>query len=75
MSLKSAFELFIEEYPDAKEQEFSGHAIGEFIRKDLPETISLHIDNPRYKIVGSVGKGNWARSPWVAVFDTLVTES
>jgi 5-methylcytosine-specific restriction protein A len=32
-------------------------------------------DEQTYKIEGSAGKGNWAETPWAAVFDLNVTDS
>ncbi len=32
-------------------------------------------DEQTYKIAGSAGRGNWAETPWVGVFDLSVTES
>jgi 5-methylcytosine-specific restriction protein A len=44
--------------------------------KDLPNKISNSINNDeRYLVEGSVGVGNWASVPWIAIFDKLVTTS
>jgi 5-methylcytosine-specific restriction protein A len=32
-------------------------------------------DEQTYKIEGSVGRGNWAETPWVSVFDLNITDS
>ncbi len=29
----------------------------------------------RYKVIGSCGKGRWAACPWIAIFDTLITDN
>lgn len=76
MSLSAALSLFLEEYPAASQAEFAGNAVAEFIRKDVPEAIQFVIGiNDRYLVQGSAGQGNWARVPWAAVFDRLVTET
>lgn len=75
MSFSAALTLFVEEYNSVRNQPFSGHAIGEFIRKEFPNLLYSHVSNDRYKIKGSVGQGNWVRVPWVAILDTLVTKS
>lgn len=42
----------------------------------IPDEIrNVLINQERYKIVGSAGKGNWGDVPWVAIFDKLITES
>lgn len=33
------------------------------------------INHQQYKIKSSVGAGNWANIPWIAIFDKLVTET
>lgn len=76
MSLHAALGLFLEEYPIAIDRPFRGDSVAEFIRKDLAETLSAVIGpNPRYTTHGSPGQGNWARTPWAAVYDRFVTES
>ena len=37
MSLNAALSLFLEEYPLATQSEFSGNAVAEFIRKEVPD--------------------------------------
>lgn len=50
---------------------------GRLVRDTL--TISIRTALPRHNTLliakGSVGQGTWARAPWVAVFNRLVTES
>src|SRR5215212_1400477 len=76
MSLNAALTLFVEEYPNAIEQPFAGNPVAEFIRRDVPEAIEAVIgDGHRYLVRGSAGQGNWARVPWTAVFDRLVTDT
>ncbi len=76
MSIHAALSLFLEEYPKAISRSFAGDAVAEFIRKDVPETLSSVIGaNPRYITHGSPGQGNWARAPWAAVYDRFVTDS
>ncbi len=76
MSLHAALSLFLEEYPLAIKRSFTGDSVANFIRHDVPETIRQVIGpDERYKIMASAGQGNWARSPWAAVFDKLITET
>lgn len=76
MSLHATLSLFLEEYPRAMSLPFAGNTVADFIRNDVPETIREIIGNDdRYLVVASAGHGNWARSPWAAVFDKLITES
>jgi len=76
MSINTALTLFLEEYPSACLATFADHPVADFIRLEIPRIIRVAIgDNDRYIIQGSPGQGNWARVPWVAVFDRFVTES
>ena len=76
MSLNAALTLILEEYPNATEQPFAGNPVAEFIRRVVPEAIEQVIgDDHRYLVRGSAGQGNWARVPWAAIFDRLVTDT
>lgn len=76
MSLNAALTLFLEEYPSAKKQPLTGNPVAKFIRRDVPEAIQAVIgDNRRYLTRASVGQGNWAKVPWAAVFDRLITDT
>jgi len=76
MSLNAALNLFLEEYPTAASQAFSGNAVAEFVRREVPHAVEQVIGkNDRYLVHGSPGQGNWARVPWVAVYDRFITET
>ena len=76
MILNAALNLFLDEYSAATEQEFAKNAVAEFVRQDVPAAIEEVIPSGgRYVVSGSAGQGNWARVPWVAIFDRLITET
>lgn len=76
MSLNAALNLFLEEYPTAATQSFAGNAVAEFVRREVPLAVEQVIgENDRYIVHGSPGQGNWARVPWVAVYDRFITET
>ena len=76
MNLNETLKFVLHEYPKATLGEFASNPTAEFIRKDLPEVIQSVIGkNDRYIVQGSAGQGNWARVPWVAVFDRLATDT
>lgn len=76
MSLNAALNLFLEEYPEAIKRPFANNAVAEFIRNDIPKTIEAIIGKTdRYLVHGSAGQGNWAKVPWVAIFDRLITDT
>jgi 5-methylcytosine-specific restriction enzyme A len=46
------------------------------LREDAPKALTPLLAEPqRYKVEGSPGQGNWAKVPWISVFDILITES
>ena len=76
MSLNAALNLLLEEYPAAAIQQFTGNAVAEFVRREVPLAVEQVIgENDRYIVHGSPGQGNWARVPWVAVYDRFITET
>jgi 5-methylcytosine-specific restriction enzyme A len=76
MSLRAALSLLLEEYPKAVERKFAGDPVAAFIREELPAAMQdVIVKNPRYLTSGSPGQGNWARTPWAAIYDRFITES
>lgn len=76
MSLNTALNLLVEEYPKAMKDEFKSNPVANFIRTEIPEYIKeITNDNQRYIIQGSPGKGNWANIPWIAIFDRFITDT
>jgi len=67
----------LNEYLQAVQQPFAKHPIAAFIRSTLPSLVRglIRIDSPHLIVEGSPGKGNWARGPWIALFDPIVTRS
>ncbi len=60
--------------PAALGEQFFWASLGRPARADAPEAIRGVVDDP-YKLQGSRGRGNWAETVWVSVFDRLVTET
>src|SRR5688572_6703241 len=74
MSPQLAFKRTLEEYPAASSQSMKDAPLADFIRREVPDLIRGAVNlGDRYKVEGSPGKGNWARTPWICVFDRLVT--
>jgi 5-methylcytosine-specific restriction enzyme A len=46
-----------------------------FVDRLRDEVATVVADEESYKTEGSAGRGNWAETPWVAVFDLAVTDS
>lgn len=76
MGLRDGFERVLREYLVANQDDFTRHALANFIRGDLRDAVALTTDaNERLLFKGSAGQGNWARGPWIGIFDKLVTSS
>ena len=75
-SLQGYLEKILNEYNSAKKERFASHPLGTLLRRTLPtELNALPFLENQYKIQGSVGQGNWATVPWLAIMDRRVTET
>lgn len=63
-------------YVKARREPFKGHSLGVLMRQTIPNDIQgLSFIDELYKIQGSVGMGNWATVPWIAIMDKTITET
>ncbi len=75
-SLRDSFEKILTEYSVAQSKPLKDHPLASFIRSTLPKNLKAFINNSEsYLFHGSHGVGQWARCPWVAIFDILITDS
>jgi 5-methylcytosine-specific restriction protein A len=75
-SIQAALLKVLREYPAATAGPFGGNPLADYIRNDLPAALrQYYAHDDRYIWQGGPGQGVWARAPWVAVFDVLVTDS
>ncbi|MFH5780963.1 MrcB family domain-containing protein [Heyndrickxia oleronia] len=76
-SLRPLFLKVLEEYINAKNGTFGGHNLGQLVRNDIPNRIkdvsTINLDD--FLIKGSVGQGNWAIIPWIAIMNKEITNS
>ncbi|TCK60493.1 MrcB family domain-containing protein [Seleniivibrio woodruffii] len=75
MSLQTALQYILKQYPKSRHTSFSNNNFGNYVRHNIPAIIMDIVNDDRYIIQGSVGKGNWSKSPWIAVFDKLITNT
>lgn len=75
VEIKVFINKILNEYIEAKQQVFAGNPMGNYFRNNIPEVIYQTgiVDEDKYLITGSVGQGNWATIPWVAIFDRSIT--
>jgi 5-methylcytosine-specific restriction enzyme A len=68
-------ERVLAEYPAAQQEPLTGHPLAALLTHDLPDDVRDLVASDSYRVTGSPGRGNWAETPWVAIFDRLVTET
>ncbi len=73
ISPQSLIERVLSEYPAARTSEFTNHPLASVLRQDLVNAINRVLPVKNYAVKGSAGQGNWAETPWLAVFDPFVT--
>ncbi|MED4953929.1 DUF3578 domain-containing protein [Paenibacillus macerans] len=75
-SLKESLSHILHTYTAAKQEAFANHPLGKLFRKTIPEEIRALSFIPNHiRVQGSVGQGNWATVPWIALMDKRLTES
>ena len=74
-SLRPLIERALALQPAAFADEFRGHPLAGLLVSDIPRALEPWVDEPGFKIQGSPGRGRWARTVWVAIFDRLVTST
>lgn len=70
-----ALNRVLADYGAAQQQELADHPLAKFISHEMADIVREIVGSNSYKVTGSPGRGNWAETPWVAVFDRLVTET
>lgn len=81
-TLKEKFEKIMDEYVNARRfEEFTGHPLGDLFRNEVPEKIYNYLSGfqlngeDQYIVRGSIGQGNWAYVPWIAIMDKDITDT
>jgi MoxR-like ATPase len=75
-NLRNKYSHIMNNYIEARQQSFAGNPMGSVLRNDIPNEIrSLPFIHSKYIVTGSVGQGNWAVVPWVAIMHSDITTS
>lgn len=76
-NLKDNLNRIMNQYITAKREPFGGHQLGPFVRNKVTEEINNlpFINTTDYIVSGSVGQGNWASVPWIAIMNRKITVS
>lgn len=67
----------MENYMTAKQKPFKEHQLGILVRNDIPNEFEKinEISTDKYLVSASVGQGNWAHVPWIAIMNKQITTS
>lgn len=63
------------QYPEAKNGPFAAAPIGKIIRDEIPEALRSKLSLAGYAVKGSIGNGQFASIPWIAIMDSEVTST
>lgn len=75
-SLKEVLFDILSTYLTAKKDTFAGHRLGNLFRQQIPADLRKQpFIHSELKIIGSVGQGNWATIPWIAIMDKRITQT
>lgn len=75
-SLHEALSQIMSTYLQAKSEPFAQHPLGTLVRNTIPKNLEELLSlEQHYKIQGSIGQGNWATIPWIALMDKRITQS
>ncbi|QWI71204.1 DUF3578 domain-containing protein [Bacillus mycoides] len=76
-NLREKFLTVMNEYLQARTERFAGHKMGSVVRHEMTTEITRlpFIDHNQYVVTGSVGQGNWAAVPWLAIMNKDITTS
>ena len=76
-NLREKFLTVMDEYLQARTERFAGHKMGAVVRHEMTTEITRlpFINHNQYVVTGSVGQGNWAAVPWLAIMNKDITTS
>jgi 5-methylcytosine-specific restriction protein A len=74
--VKDVLETILSKYPIENQKNFKAHPFASYIRNDVPYLLNEELKLPKiYTIKASPGNGEWAKIPWIAIFNKTVTET
>jgi len=79
-TLLEYFQKIMEDYRNARiSEEIAGHELGDIFRNELPELLEkivaadTNFNQDKFLYKGSIGQGNWAYVPWLAILNKNIT--
>ncbi len=74
--IRSTLEHIAGNYMQAKQEPYSGHWLGHYIRHDAPAEIRASLQDPSLTFGSGAGtSGRWPNVTWLGVYDIAVTDS
>lgn len=74
--IRETLQYIADNYVQAKSEPFAGHPVANYIRHNAKDNIRQAIPIPGLEFGSGVGtSGNWARVPWIGIYDPVVTTS
>jgi 5-methylcytosine-specific restriction protein A len=74
ISIDEVLREVLEKYPAARHEPFTDHLLGKNVRGPFAQSVQGVVGDS-FRVKGSVGNGNWAETPWIAIFDPKITTS
>ena len=75
MPIREELEAVMAGVETARTEPLVAHPLAGRITHDWRDAVAAAVDDQSYKVEGSPGKGNWAESVWLSVFDRTITET
>lgn len=76
VQLHTKFKQILNHYVQSRSESLKSHPTADLVCKQVPSTIrEMPFISHEYSVVGSVGKGNWAFVPWIAIMNSSITNS
>lgn len=75
MPIRDQLSFLMTSFPEALAEPFKDHPLAKRITHELRQAVEEVVADPSYKVTGSAGKGGWAHTIWLGIFDRMITES
>lgn len=74
MNIRETLETIASGYENARKEDLKDHPLAKIIKINFPEALQTPLVFPNNLIFkGSAGQGAWAKVPWCAIFDPIIT--
>lgn len=75
MSLKIRLNYLLENYINGEKKEDSSSDLFQVVIKNIPNEINKITNLFKFKVYGSIGRGNKTSHPWIAILNKEITTS